>query len=361
MSLFEGTPTTAPSSSTSTTTTPQWYQDLNYNQMMAAKAVADMPYQQYGMPRVAEMTPDQLAANQAVRQNVGAWEPYFQTSLSGVQNLQSPTAAYGQGMNYLNRAGQTDITGAAQPYMAAAGQSSASGIGQYMNPYNDAVTSQIARLGARNLSENLLPQVSDAFIRSGSFGGSRMGEFGARALRDTQEAVLSEQAKALQSGYGQALGASQQDLARQAQLASTAGTLANQQGALMSNVGQTTAGLGQTEAERQLGTLQSYADLARTGQGMYAQDAAAMSAVGQDVQAQKQKQLDAAYQNYMDQLQHPQRQLDWYQAQLKGAGQYLPTTTSQSGYTTTPGVSPLMQLASGYFALKGLGSAASGN
>jgi len=360
MSLFEGSPVTAPSESTTTTSTPQWYQDLTYNQMMAAKAVADMPYQQYGMPRVAEMTPDQLAAQQSVRQNLGAWEPYYATALSGTQNLQGPNAGYTQGMGYLSQAANANIPGAAQPYMSAAAQSSAANVGQYMNPYNDAVTSQIAKMGARNLSENLLPQVSDAFIRSGSFGGTRMGEFGARALRDTQESILGQQAQALQSGYGQALSAAQQDLGRQASLASTAGSLAGQQGSLLANVGQTTGGLGQSEAERQLGTLQSYADMARTGQGMYAQDAAALTAVGQEQQAQKQKQLDAAYQNYMDQLQYPQRQLDWYQAQLRGSGQYLPTTANQSGYTTSPGVSPLSQLASGYFALRGMGSAGSG-
>ena len=355
MSLFEGSPITAPSESTTTTSTPQWYQDLTYNQMMAAKAVADKPYEQYGMPRVAELTPDQLAAQQSVRQNTGAWEPYFKTALAGTENLQGPNAGYTQGMNYLNQAANTNIPGAAQPYMSAAAQSSAANVGQYMNPYNDAVTNRIAQMGARNLSENLLPQVSDAFIRSGSFGGTRMGEFGARALRDTQESILGQQASVLQGGYEQAMNAAQQDMQRQAGLASTAGTLAGNQADMLSGVGQATGALGGTEAQRQSGVLQDYANLAQTGQGMYASDAAALTTIGQEQQAQQQNQLDAAYQNYMDQQEYPQRQLDWYQAQLRGSGQYLPTTSNQSGYTTSPGVSPLSQVASGYFALKGMG------
>jgi hypothetical protein len=46
----------------------------------------------------------------------------------------------------------------------------------------------------------LLPAVSDQFIKAGQFGGTRMGEFGSRALRDTQESVLNQQAQAAQSG-----------------------------------------------------------------------------------------------------------------------------------------------------------------
>ena len=84
----------------------------------------------------------------------------------------------------------------------------------------------IAQQGARNLSENLLPQVSDSFIRAGQYGSSQMGEMGARALRDTQEAILKQQAPLAASGYEAAMRASQADKARQAQLASTVGGIA---------------------------------------------------------------------------------------------------------------------------------------
>ena len=105
---------------------------------------------------------------------------------------------------------------AAQPYLQAAGETSAGDIQQFMNPYTQNATDQIAKLGARNLSENLLPAVSDSFVRAGQFGGTRMGEFGSRALRDTQESVLAQQGQALQSGYGQAVSAAQQEAQRQA-------------------------------------------------------------------------------------------------------------------------------------------------
>jgi len=94
-----------------------------------------------------------------------------------------------------------------------------------MNPYQQNVMDVLAQQGARNLSENLLPAVSDQFIKAGQFGGTRMGEFGSRALRDTQEAILKQQADLANQGYGQALTASQTDLARQANLAGTVGSI----------------------------------------------------------------------------------------------------------------------------------------
>lgn len=531
-SLFEGTPTQATSGQTATAgQTPQWYQDLLYQQMSAAKAVADMPFEPYSMPRVAGQTPDQTAAYQSVRQNIGAWQPSYDVAMKGTQSLAGETPGVTSGVGYMQAAAGYNPMLAQQPYVnqasaelgnalrqnafnvaapstyqamgmsgletaspflmqgstlgmnAAQGtahlatpanvqamgmsgletaapflrQGSALGLNaaqssaplamQYMNPYTDAVTNQIAQLGARNLSENLLPAVSDQFIRAGQFGGSRMGEFGQRALRDTQESILREQSQALQQGYGQALGASQTDLARmlqagsqQAQLGQTAGAMTaqqqqlmmqggqniaqnyaqdlqrmlqagqaqtqigqiaggmtqaqqqalmqggqnlagiraqdldrimqgaqqyaglgqqvagatNQYGSALQNIGQGIGSLSLSEAQRQQSALGQLADLGTNQQRMVAQDAAAMEAVGQAQQSQKQRELDAAYQQFQEQQRYPQQQLDWYQAQLKGTGQYLPSTTTQSGYTTEMGQSPLAQLATGFGTFAGL-------
>ena len=192
---------------------------------------------------------------------VGAADPYLKRA--------SALDVIGSAQPYLNRAGSMDIVGAAQPllnkaenttaqslaeraltaanpYLTAAGQTSASQVGQYMSPYQQGVLDVIAKQGARNLSENLLPQVSDSFIKAGQFGSNRMGEFGSRAVRDTQEAILNQQAQAAQQGYGQSLSAAQADLARQAQLAGTVGSISGadlsrvlQGGAQYGNLGQT--------------------------------------------------------------------------------------------------------------------------
>jgi len=352
--LFEGIPTASPTGGTSTTETPKWFQDLSYQQMMAARAAADAPFQQYTLPRVAALTPDQQAAQGATRMNVGAWQPSFNAATTGTQDLTGATAGFTQGMNTMTGAGATSALNTARPNFTAAGATSVAGIDQYMNPYNTQVTDRIAQLGARNLSENLLPAVSDQFVNAGQFGGSRMGEFGARALRDTQESVLGQQAGVLQTGYGQAMDASQTDLSRQLALGSATGSLATSDASRALTAGQNIASTAGSEALRRQGALQQMADLGQTQQGMHVQDAAALDAVGQSNQIQQQRTLDSAYQSWMDNQNYPKQQLDWLQAQLKGTGQYVPTTSTSKGYTTEFQNSPLSQLASGYFAIKGL-------
>ena len=221
------------------------------------------------------------------------------------QNAPGAYNAYGNAASDLY--GQsTNPTGlsSASPYLQAAAGKSTSGISDYMNPYNAAVTDQIAKLGARNLSENILPSISDQFVSGGQFGSTRQGQMSDRALRDTQEAILAQQSAALQAGYGQAAGLSANDLARQAQLAGTAGGLGTSQqqilqgaGAGISNVGSTRAGLGMQAAQgiQSIGASNiqaSQADLARQIQAATGLDTSAMT-VGQLANMAGQLQLQA--------------------------------------------------------------------
>lgn len=287
--LFQGTPQAAPSYTSKTEDVPKWLQDYTVDLFSQQRAVSALPFQRYELPRIAQQTAPTQQAYQTVQNAVGDWQQPTNAALTGTQNLAN-TNTY-------------------------------STVGNYMNPYNQAVTDQIARLGARNLTENLLPGVSDQFIRAGSFGGSRMGEFGNRAIRDTQEAILGQQAQALQQGYGQALGASQQDLVRQ-------------QGALAQS-----------------------AELAKMQQGLSASDAAQLQSIGAEQQAQQQRGLDVAYQDFLTQQQWPQQQINNMSTTLRGLNPAaVPTTSSMSGTTTQFAPSPLSQVASAYFATRGLGS-----
>lgn len=287
--LFQGTPQAAPSYATTTSDVPKWLQDYTVDLFSQQRAVSSLPYQTYQLPRVAATAAPTTQAYNLVQGNIGEWKPELASATLGTQQLAN--------------------TGAYQ------------GVSNYMNPYNEAVTNRIAELGSRNLSENLLPGVSDQFIRAGQFGSKGMGEFGARALRDTQESVLGAQSQALQSGYQSALTASQADLARQ-------------QGAL-----------GQV------------ADLARSGTALSAADAAQLQSIGAEQQAQQQKGLDVAYQDFINQQQWPQQQLNAMSTTLRGLPPAaVPTTSSTAGSQTTYGTSPLSQIASAYFATKALGT-----
>jgi len=440
-SLFQGSPQTATSYVTSTQEMPRWLQDAIYSQIQIATNVANRPYTPYTGELVAKQTPLQEQAYRQVQENVGGFLPettFATTGMKGVagattapqlQQAQTPyvqpgLAGYnlGAGQGYFSQAGGMNIPGAAQPllskaetstaqslaeralsaaspYLGAAGQTSASQVGQYMSPYQQGVLDVIAKQGARNLRENILPQVSDAFTRAGQFGSSRMGEFGSRAVRDTQEAILKEQAQAAQQGYAQSLAAAQTDLGRQAQLAGTVGSISGadlsrilQGGAQYGNLGQTMGqltaqqmqaltGLGQAQtaagqAQQQFGlsaaqqvqqaqaqdlarqttALQSLTDIARQTQAMKTADVAALESAGIAQQRQSQAELDAQRARYEAETMYPKQQLDWLSTQIRGMAPITPQPQVQSGVTSgaTYSPSPLSQLATGLFTYKGL-------
>jgi len=475
-SLFQGSPQTATSYATTSSETPKWMQDAIYNQIQIAQNIANKPYQSYDMPTVAELSPLQQQAYANVQNNQGFYQGDIDKAQTGMydfgskgtadtlraaqnQYLQTPATAMGQltkGQGYfdkaglldpvaasnvnLNKAAALDITTAANPYLTkadtttaaslaekaltaadpylkSAAGSAAGGISQYMTPYQTGVMDVIARQGARNLSENLLPGVSDAFIKAGQFGGTRMGEFGSRALRDTQEAVLNQQAQLANQGYGQALSASQADLARQAQLAgtvgsisgadlsrvlqgagqyqnlaSTAGSLTAQQMQNLANIGQTQgqmtaqqmqnlASLGQAQTgagqaqqqfgltaaqqaqqaqaadyQRQMSALSQFANMQQQEQAMRSADVAALESAGAAQQGQMQNQLNAAKSQFDAEQLYPKQQADFLSTQIRGMAPITPQMQTQSGGSTgaTYSASPLSQLATGLYTYKGL-------
>jgi len=409
-SLFQGSPQTATSYATSSTETPKWMQDAIYNQIQVSQNLANKPYQAYDMPTVAELSPLQKQAYANVQANQGFYQGDLDKAQSGMydfgskgtadtlrtaqnQYLQAPATAMGQlakGQGYFDTAGTTTAQAlsdralsAANPYLTAASQSAAGGINQYTSPYQTGVMDTIAKQGARNLSENLLPSVSDSFIKAGQFGGTRMGEFGSRALRDTQEAVLNQQAQLANQGYGQALGASQADLARQAQLAGTVGSISGAdlsrvlQGAgQYSNIGQALTGAGQTQQQfglsaaqsaqaaqaqdyqRQMAALQQFANMQQQEQAMRSADVASLEGAGAAQQGQMQNQLNAAKSQFDAEQLYPRQQADFLSTQIRGMAPITPQTTSQSGGSTgaTYSASPLSQLATGLYTYKGLSS-----
>jgi hypothetical protein len=442
-SLFEGTPQTATSYVETTTDSPKWMQDAIYNQIQLAQNLAYKPYEAYSLPEVAELSPLQQQAYSSVQAQQGQYAPTLNAAQAGMQGLAGadtstalgttqgsyldPSAAssmLSSGQTSLGTAAGQNIVGAASPYLSAAGsatgqalsgsalntaspylstagQSSVSNIQDYMNPYQQNVMDVIAQQGARNLSENVLPSVSDAFIKAGQFGSSGMGEFGSRAVRDTQEAVLQQQAAAAQEGYTQAAQLQQADLARQAQLAQTAGGLSEadlartlQAGTQYGTLGQTTgqltaqqqqnlAAIGQAQLAggqaqqgyglnaaqamqaaqsqdyaTQMSALQQQAALATQQQQMGYTDTAALEAAGQMQRAVTQQQLDAAKAQYEAAQLYPQQQLAYAGEQIRGLASSVPQTTGalKTSVGENYSASPLSQLAGGFATYSGLSS-----
>lgn len=179
---------------------------------------------------------------------------------------------------------------AAAPYLTAAGRPTTD-VSAYMNPYTSSVVDRIATLGARNLNETIMPGIEGRYIGAGQLGYGPANGSGtpsgmmtdtARAVRDTSDGILAQQAAALEAGYTNAQQNAQADSARQANLAATAGGLgkANQDAQLTAAGIQANAGstLGGLESSRQ-GALTA---LGSTAGGLASGDASrAITAGGQ--------------------------------------------------------------------------------
>ncbi len=472
MSLFTGTPLSAFSSTTSSTETPVWMQEAIYNQIGNATNIANTPYKAYPEETVAGLSELQKQAHSQVQASQGQWAPAMTAAMQGTLGLASAPGGYSAAQPYAQKAEALDGTAlakyymdnglqqngynaaqpalnqqqgllsslnynapvdslnpyvqqsisqgglqAAQPYLNQSAQSSAGGIQDFMNPYQQQVMDTMATQAGRNLSENLLPAVSDAFVKAGQFGGSRMGEFGSRAVRDTQEALLQQQGQLANQGFTQAMGAAQGEQARQAQLAATAGglgssqqqavlqggqalsssqqqaiqaaqagasqygqmgstlggltqaqqaammqagqnlgTMTQSQQQLLASLGQQAGSLAQNDIQNQQSALAQMANMAQQGQSLGMNDAAALESAGMSQQANQQALLNS-YQNAWQQEQlYPRQQMDWLSTQIRGMAPITPqiNTVNQSSTGNSYSASPLSQLASGMAAGAGL-------
>lgn len=307
--LSEGAQIPAGSAVTSTTTQttlPDWY--TNYAMQLLSNQQAQMatPYATYQGPRVASFSPTQQQGFDLTKQAAGAYQPGLNAAVAGTQGAMAAPGALAT----------------AQPFLNQAGQSTVANIGEYMNPYDTQVVQRIGELGARNLTENLLPGIEGRYIAAGQlgFGGrggastpSGMMTDTARALRDTQEAVLAEQSKALQGGYDTAAGLSAADLSRRAALGATAGTL---QG---------------SDTTRQLAGAQQMGALGQTAQALGLQGAQAVTGVGQTQQDLAQKNIDLAYADFLRQQGYNQQQIDSALNTFKGAFVGVPSMVQKAG------------------------------
>jgi len=104
-----------------------------------------------------------------------------------------------------------------QQILGAAGPVSAADINQYLNPYQQYVTGEIARQG--QMMQN---QLAAQAVGSGAFGGGREGV----QQSELQARTLEAMGRAQQAGFGTALGAAQ----RQQQVGLAAGQQLGQMG-----------------------------------------------------------------------------------------------------------------------------------
>lgn len=312
-------PTNTMTGQQQSTILPSWYQDYTNQMLQKASQYANEPAPISPAPQVAGLTNDQQQSYQNIRDLSGTY--------GGVP---------GQAMHTVNSANPNAGADAANPYLGQSDQTSASQVGNYMNPYTQNVVNNIATLGTRNMAENTLPALQSAFTSSGGgghYGGdgvgggnTQEGTLEERLGRDTGNSILQQQNQALQAGYGQALQASGTDLARQGALAQTAGSLGQQGANAQMQQGMYTGALGQQ------------------GNSMGLQDASALNSAGQQQQGQVQSNLNSANQQFWQQQQWPLQGIQAMQGALQGVKVPETANTQTFGPASSYSPSPLSQI-----------------
>lgn len=272
--LFEGRP--PPSVTTYGQTVenmPKWLSDYTQGLVARANAIAAEGYQPYGGPRIADFSPEEMAAFGMTAENIGAYQPFLEAGtgfLGGALN--QAAGMIGEGTGRFTDPGM---------------------VGQYMDPFIGHVLNRQADLASRQYTEETLPALQGAFTRAGHFGSDRMMDLAGRATRDFSENLTDQQLAALSGAYGQAADIYGQDQARQLQGAGIAGELG-------------------IEGSRQYGALGEMAS--RMGFG----DAAAMEAIGRTQRGMGQQSLDLAYQDFLRQRDYPRETIDWMSSVIRG-------------------------------------------
>jgi hypothetical protein len=329
--LFEGKPPQSVTTYGQTVEgTPKWMSDYTQGLIARANAAAAEPYIPYGGPRIAGFTPEQQEAFGLAEQNIGAWQPYMEAGAEGVAGG-------------LEAAG--GMRGRAQPYIdAASGKWTDPGVVEdYMSPYIGNVLDRQEQLATRTLEEKFLPGLQGAFAGAGQLGSrggtGSMEDIGVQGMRDIQEGLEAQRLEALHGAYGQAADIRGQDITSARELARVSGAL----------------------DEAQAGALYQGADVAgRMGEaasGLGYTDAAALEAIGRQMQGMDQASIDLAYQDFLEQRDLPWQRLGQMSELIRGLPpSFVPRSQTRTdvGPASVYQPSPLSQVIGGYGVYRGM-------
>lgn len=308
-------------STTNTSNLPEYARPYFERGMERAEALSQEGYVPYTGQRIEGYSPQQQALFQ---QTYGLGRPGELTGASqatGAATLGALGAQYGPGQFTPERA-TSDAFGMEQ-------------MQQYMSPYQQGVT-DIAKRQAALDAMKIQQATNLGAARTGTYGGARQ----VLAQTEREKALgtqLSDiQTKGLQSAFENAQAQFERDQARR---------MAAQQ----LNIGQTMEAQKAAEQSRQFGAgfglqglqtaLTGAGQLGQLGKDIQATDLARLQAqqqVAGSEQSQRQKALDLAYQDFLAQREFPYRQLEFYNAMLRGLP--VKADTSSSSYQAQPNI-----------------------
>jgi hypothetical protein len=279
-----GGATNQTSQQTTTQDLPDWAKPYAQDVLSKGKAVTDInqnPYQPYGGERIAGFSDLQ---NQSFQ---GA-----QNMAPAAQIGQGTAAAVGAGLGGANVAGQANTQGFQNQ------------VGGYMNPYmNQILAPQLAEAN-RQYDIGATKQQSAA-TQAGAFGGSREAIMAAENERNRNTGLNQIYGQGLNTAFTNAQNQYNQNLGTQLQGYGLLGNAAN-------SLGQ----LGQTQYQQNMGIN------------------ALQNQYGGQQQAQEQKGLDTAYQDFLTQKNYPYQQLSYMANLVRGTPMGM--NTSSQVYQAPP-------------------------
>jgi hypothetical protein len=287
---------------TSVNQLPGYLQDYQKQILDNAQSLAGntMSLPQY---QVAGYSPYQNAAFGMANAGIGSYQPYLQQGQNAVYGGMN---MYGQGVGAVGQG-----IGATQQGINTIGRSMGRFKGQgyenFMDPYTNKVINQsmrdINRAGA--IEGKGLDAQS---VSAGAFGGSRQGVQRSELSRNVMDTKARTSADLRSQGFSQAMdragSAYEGQMNRIGSAGQAYGQLGQGLGSLAGQYGSLAGGL--TSA----GT--SMANMGQLGQTMATNDINMLYGMGQDQQAQRQKELDAQRQNQYQNMMQPYQQLGFY-------------------------------------------------
>jgi hypothetical protein len=326
---------------TTATTTPQFYTDYLNN--VAARGTAGANAAQY-----VGASPLQQQAFTDVGKNVGNYQPALNLAAQNY-GAAANTDIAGAANPYLQSGTQTSGLSQANPYLTSGTTSAANLVGDYMNPYTQNVVDQIRLANQQNIAQNLSPGITAGAVGSGQFGSQRGANALALGISNANIGALGLQNQALQTGYQNALAAAQQQRLNQLNAGQTAGTLQNQFNQNQVTAGQVAGNAASQQAANRIAAGAGMTNLGQQQQQSGLADVNALSTLGGQQQTIAQNKelfpLDVAAKQM---------------AALSGA--QIPTTTMQT-MTGSPlsAIAGLGALAGGLFSKNSSGTSAAGN
>lgn len=311
---YYGLPTVTQSNSTTNTTLPSWLTNASQQGAAYAQNILNSGTPAYTGQIAPGLTADQQAAGQMFRDNVGAFQGYYDRA----QDLTNAATQQGPQIE-----AQTLRQGL-------------SGISDYMNPYISSVVDSVSDLSRRNL-DAALTRTADQAIGAKAFGGSRHGVMEGVATAENNRNTNNLISQLLSQGYDRATNMLGTDIGNNLQA----------QGANQNAY--------QNYMNRLLGAGSQMANVGTAARQASVADVNNLFQFGQADQQTQAAQQQAAYQEWLRQQQYPLQALQTYSGSL----QALPRNTTQNTSTQGFEYNPQQQQSSSPLA-GGLGGAMSG-